>query len=57
MTHSIRHYLTLSAGADIAFRVALVGYSMTVTDTDGYPVVPTEVDAVLLEMGSATTSS
>jgi FtsP/CotA-like multicopper oxidase with cupredoxin domain len=31
--------------------VALAGHRMTVTHTDGYPVVPTEVDALLLSMG------
>ena len=47
----------INAGADTAFRVALAGHRMTVTHTDGFPVVPTEVDALLLGMGSATTSS
>jgi FtsP/CotA-like multicopper oxidase with cupredoxin domain len=41
----------INAGADTAFRVALAGHRMTVTHTDGFPVVPTEVDAVLLGMG------
>jgi FtsP/CotA-like multicopper oxidase with cupredoxin domain len=41
----------INAGSDTAFRVALAGHSMTVTHTDGYPVAPTEVDAVLLGMG------
>ena len=40
----------INAGADTAFRVALAGHSMTVTHTDGYPVVPTDVDALLLGM-------
>jgi FtsP/CotA-like multicopper oxidase with cupredoxin domain len=40
----------INAGSDTAFRVALAGHSMTVTHTDGYPVVPTEVDAVLVGM-------
>lgn len=40
----------INAGADTAFRVALAGHSMTVTHTDGYPVVPTNVDALLLGM-------
>ena len=40
----------INAGSDTAFRVALAGHSMTVTHTDGYPVVPTEVDALLLGM-------
>ena len=41
----------INAGADTAFRVALGGHKMTVTHTDGFPVVPTEVDALLLGMG------
>lgn len=41
----------INAGSDTAFRVALAGHPMTVTHTDGFPVVPTEVDAVLLGMG------
>lgn len=41
----------INAAADTAFRVALAGHRMTVTHTDGFPVVPTEVDAVLLGMG------
>lgn len=41
----------INAGSDTAFRVALAGHSMTVTHTDGYPVVPTDVDALLLAMG------
>ena len=41
----------INAGADTAFRVALAGHKMTVTHTDGFPVVPTEVDALLLGMG------
>jgi multicopper oxidase len=41
----------INAGSDTAFRVALAGHTMTVTHTDGYPVVPTEVDAVLMGMG------
>src|ERR1700737_2060027 len=39
------------AGSDTAFRVALAGHSMTVTHTDGYPVQPTDVDALLMGMG------
>jgi FtsP/CotA-like multicopper oxidase with cupredoxin domain len=31
----------INAASDTAFRVALAGHSMTVTHTDGYPVVPT----------------
>ncbi|MGV7301734.1 multicopper oxidase family protein [Mycobacterium kansasii] len=41
----------INAGSDTAFRVALAGHAMTVTHTDGYPVVPTEVDALLIGMG------
>lgn len=41
----------INAGSDTAFRVALAGHSMTVTHTDGYPVVPADVDALLLGMG------
>ena len=41
----------INAGSDTAFRVALAGHRMTVTHTDGYPVIPTEVDAVLIGMG------
>jgi len=41
----------INAGSDTACRVALAGHTMTVTHTDGYPVTPTEVDAVLVGMG------
>lgn len=41
----------INAGSDTAFRVALAGHRMTVTHTDGFPVVPTDVDAVLIGMG------
>ena len=41
----------INAGSDTAFRVALAGHPMTVTHTDGFPVVPTEVDALLVGMG------
>jgi FtsP/CotA-like multicopper oxidase with cupredoxin domain len=41
----------INAGSDTAFRVALAGHPMTVTHTDGYPVQPTEVDALLIGMG------
>ena len=40
----------INAGSDTAFRVALSGHSMTVTHTDGFPVVTTEVDALLIGM-------
>ncbi|HET7305012.1 MAG TPA: multicopper oxidase family protein [Segeticoccus sp.] len=41
----------INAGADTAFRVALGGHRMMVTHTDGFPVRPREVDALLLGMG------
>ncbi len=40
----------INTASDTTFRVALAGHSMTVTHTDGYPVVPTQVDAVLIGM-------
>jgi multicopper oxidase len=40
----------INTGSDTAFRVALSGHSMTVTHTDGFPVVPTQVDALLIAM-------
>jgi len=41
----------VNAGVDTAFRVALGGHRLTVTHTDGFPVDPVTVDAVLLGMG------
>jgi len=41
----------INSAADTAFRVALGGHRMTVTHTDGFPIAPTDVDAVLLGMG------
>jgi FtsP/CotA-like multicopper oxidase with cupredoxin domain len=41
----------INAGADTAFRVALGGHQMTVTHTDGYPVIPARADALLIGMG------
>ena len=41
----------INAGADTAFRIALAGHTMTVTHTDGYPIAPVDVDALLLGMG------
>ncbi|AYA23481.1 multicopper oxidase family protein [Rhodococcus rhodochrous] len=41
----------VNAGADTAFRVALGGHRMTVTHTDGFPVVPQDTDALLIGMG------
>lgn len=40
----------INSAADTAFRIALTGHSMTVTHTDGYPVKPVEVDALLIGM-------
>ncbi|WP_431238033.1 multicopper oxidase family protein [Mycolicibacterium aichiense] len=41
----------INAAADTAFRVALAGHRMTVTHTDGFPVRPEDVDALLIGMG------
>ena len=41
----------INAGADTAFRVAVPGATLTVTHTDGYPVVPQQTAAVILGMG------
>ncbi|HJT94490.1 MAG TPA: multicopper oxidase family protein [Mycobacterium sp.] len=41
----------VNAGSDTAFRVALAGHRMTVTHADGFPVEPTESEAVLVGMG------
>lgn len=41
----------INAGSDTAYRVALGGHRMTVTHTDGFPVIPVEVDTLLLGMG------
>ncbi len=40
----------INTASDTAFRVALAGHSLTVTHTDGFPVLPTQVDAVLVGM-------
>jgi multicopper oxidase len=40
----------INTGSDTTFRVALAGHSMTVTHTDGYPVEPRQVDALLIGM-------
>lgn len=40
----------INSASDTTFRVALAGHSMTVTHTDGYPVVPAQVDALLIGM-------
>jgi multicopper oxidase len=41
----------IGAGADTAFRVALPDTPMTITHTDGYPVVARQADSVILGMG------
>ncbi len=41
----------INAGSDTAYRVALGGHRMTVTHTDGFPVIPVEVDTLLMGMG------
>ncbi|WP_205874773.1 multicopper oxidase family protein [Mycobacterium camsae] len=40
----------INTASDTAFRVALAGHSMTVTHTDGFPVLPAPVDALLVGM-------
>ncbi len=40
----------INAGADTPFRVALAGHRMTVTHTDGFPVVPVAVDTFVVGM-------
>ena len=41
----------INAASDTAFRVAVAGHQLTVTHTDGFPLEPTDVDAVLIGMG------
>ncbi|MGC0416543.1 multicopper oxidase family protein [Embleya sp. AB8] len=41
----------INAGADTAFRVALGDHRLTVTHTDGFPVLPVTVDTLLVGMG------
>ncbi|MCY7402504.1 MAG: multicopper oxidase family protein [Nocardioides sp.] len=41
----------INAGSDTAFRVAIGGHRMTVTHSDGFPVVPVRTDALLIGMG------
>ena len=40
----------VNAAADTPFRIALGGHQMTVTHTDGFPVVPVTVDALMIAM-------
>lgn len=41
----------INAASDTIFTLALGGHRMTVTHTDGFPVVPQEVDALYIGMG------
>jgi FtsP/CotA-like multicopper oxidase with cupredoxin domain len=41
----------VNAGSDTAFRVALGGHRMTVSHSDGFPVMPVSTDALLIGMG------
>lgn len=41
----------INAGSDTAFRLALGGHRLTVTHSDGFPVEPVEVDALIVGMG------
>jgi FtsP/CotA-like multicopper oxidase with cupredoxin domain len=41
----------VNAGSDTAFRVALGGHRLTVTHSDGFPVIPVTTDALLIGMG------
>ncbi|MES2094843.1 MAG: multicopper oxidase family protein [Actinomycetota bacterium] len=41
----------INAGSDTAFRVALGGHTLTITHSDGFPVVPADFDSVLIGMG------
>ncbi|MFI7119426.1 multicopper oxidase family protein [Amycolatopsis sp. NPDC049868] len=41
----------VNVGSDTAFRVALGGHRMTVTHTDGFPVIPVDTDVLLIGMG------
>ena len=41
----------INARSDTAYRVARGGHRLTVTHSDGFPVEPVEVDAVLIGMG------
>ncbi len=41
----------INAGSDTAYRFAVAGHRLTVTHADGFPVVPVEVDALIIGMG------
>lgn len=40
----------INAGGDTAYRFAVAGHRLTVTHADGFPVVPVEVDTLILGM-------
>jgi FtsP/CotA-like multicopper oxidase with cupredoxin domain len=41
----------INAGSDTAYRFAIGGHRLTVTHTDGFPIAPVEVDAIIIGMG------
>ena len=41
----------INAGSDTAYRFAVGGHRMTVTHSDGFPVVPVDADAFIIGMG------
>ena len=41
----------INAGSDTAFRVALGGHQLTITHSDGFPVVPLTTEALIIGMG------
>ncbi len=41
----------INAASDTAYRFAIGGHRLTVTHADGFPVIPVEVDALILGMG------
>lgn len=41
----------INAGSDSAFRVGVPNHTMTVTHTDGFPVVPSQTESVILGQG------
>lgn len=47
----VARFRFINAASDTAFRVALGGHRMTITHSDGYPVLPHETDAILIGMG------
>jgi len=41
----------INAGSDTAYRFAVGGHRLTVTHSDGFPVLPFDVDTILIGMG------